>query len=260
MYKLLKINLARNSLRYVIKTYNIQKIFVPYYLCKVVRESILKENCEIKFYHIDDDFYPSVDFNKEDFILYPNYFGICDKNVEILSEKYPNLIIDNAHSFYSEPKGLASFNSLRKFFDVPFGSYLWIQKIPEIIHKEEKYFEPPKNEKEKIILEENFSDFEIKSFDDNFMKKFDILNIKKERKEKFLYWHEKFKDTNLLKIDVNTQSPFCYPYLTKNDNEADKLADELTKQGMIIYRYWNTLPTFYNEYKFYRRLIPILLN
>ena len=46
MYKLLKLNLARNSLRYILRTYNIKEIYVPYYLCDVIRHSIIKENCK----------------------------------------------------------------------------------------------------------------------------------------------------------------------------------------------------------------------
>ena len=48
--------------------------------------------------------------------------------VNELSSKYTNLIVDNAHSFFSEPKGVASFSSLRKFFNqVRDGSFLYIK-------------------------------------------------------------------------------------------------------------------------------------
>ena len=85
--KLLKLNLARNCLRYVIKAYNIKEINVPYYICPTVLKAIRKENCRIKFYHIDQNFYPQKEFNKDDFILYPNYFGICTNNVKILEKQ-----------------------------------------------------------------------------------------------------------------------------------------------------------------------------
>ena len=54
--------------------------------------------------------------------------------------------------------------------------------------------------------------------------------------------------------------PFCYPYLAKTIDEADKLAYELMNKGLQIYRYWRPLPKSYNEYKFYSRLVPIPLN
>ena len=137
MYNLLKLNLARNSLRYIVRAYNIKEMFIPYYLCRVIRQALKKENCKPVFYHIDDNFMPSQEFPQSAFILYPNYFGICDKNVKILAKKYPFLIVDNAHSFYSTPKGFAAFNSARKFMPVYNGSYLWIKatKVNQYLEK-----------------------------------------------------------------------------------------------------------------------------
>ena len=113
---LIKLNTARNCLRYIIRAYGIEEIYVPYYICPTIKSAIRKEKAKINFYHVDKKFMPVNDFGKDYFILYPNYFGICSKNVQILSKKYKNLIVDNAHSFYSDSLGLASFNSLRKFF------------------------------------------------------------------------------------------------------------------------------------------------
>lgn len=72
-------------------------------------------------------------------------------------------------------------------------------------------------------------------------------------------YHNVLKD-NVLKIDISKDTiPFCYPYLAPSIEIADNLVDQLTKQGKTIYRYWNTLPKSYNEYKFYIRLVPIPL-
>ena len=68
---------------------------------------------------------PAQEFPLNSFILYPNYFGICDKNVENLVNIYPKLIVDNAHAFYAKPCGFASFNSERKFRNVKDGAYLF---------------------------------------------------------------------------------------------------------------------------------------
>ena len=78
MYNLLKLNLARNSLRYVIRTYKIKELYVPYYLCSVVRKAVINEYCKPIFYHVDDNFFPKIDFPENSFILNPNYFGICE--------------------------------------------------------------------------------------------------------------------------------------------------------------------------------------
>ena len=130
--KIIKLNTARNCLRYILRAYDIKEIFLPYYICPTVKSAIRKENLKINFYHIDKNLMPCFDFTENDFILYPNYFGICFKNVQRLAQKYKNLIVDNAHSYYSVPSGLASFYSLRKFFQPKYGikdgAYLYCEK------------------------------------------------------------------------------------------------------------------------------------
>ena len=127
MYKQLEFDLARNSLKYVINHFRIKELYIPYYLCDVIRHSLFEAGCKPLFYHIDDNFMPTIEFQKESYILYPNYFGVCEDNVDKLVETYPNIIIDNAHSYYSKPKGLASFNAKHKFLEAQ-GSTLWIGK------------------------------------------------------------------------------------------------------------------------------------
>lgn len=260
MYNLLKLNLARNSLRYIIKTYNIKKLYMPYYICNSLFPAIQKEGCKIDFYHIDNNFFPEKEFKEEDFIVYPNYFGVCDNNTDVLVNKYPNMIIDNAHSFYSEPKGFACFNSARKFLPVFYGSYLWIKKIGQIPEAENKRLNIPKNETEIIKYENEFSDYEIKILDEYTQHRINSFNFENIRKENFLKYHKLFHQTNNLIIDTNNcKSPFCYPYLANSEKEADKLANDLINKGKKIYRYWQPLPKNYNEYKFFGNLVPIPL-
>ena len=124
---MLKFDLARNAFRYIIRKYKIKEIYIPYYLCDVIRHTAFEENCKPVFYHIDDHFMPEAKFPPESYILYPNYFGICDNNVDKLLKIYPKLIIDNAHAFYAKPSGFASFNSERKFRNVKDGAYLFFK-------------------------------------------------------------------------------------------------------------------------------------
>ena len=49
-YQIVKLNTARNSLRAVVKAFNIKEIYIPYYICPVVRSVLIKENCKINFY------------------------------------------------------------------------------------------------------------------------------------------------------------------------------------------------------------------
>ncbi len=210
---------ARDSLKFLVKEYGIKELHIPYYLCSVIRHSLFEVGCKPIFYHIDDNFYPLETFAANDFILYPNYFGICSNNIKKLAEIYPKLIVDNAHAYYAKPSGFASFNSKKKFFPKENISELYI-----------------KNERHATIIDE----------------------IALKRRAEFLTLHETYKKTNLLDIQLEKDDiPFCYPCLLKTEADADKLVKHLKSEGKIIYRYWDVLPKSYPEHKFYSRLVPI---
>ncbi len=115
------LNSGRNALRHIVRQLGIKRIHVPYYTCPVVWDALKAEVCELDYYEIDTDFYPTRRFPKDDFILYTNYFGCCGGKVDNLASEYPKLIVDCAQAYYAKPKGLASFSSARKFFGVPDG-------------------------------------------------------------------------------------------------------------------------------------------
>lgn len=116
-------------------------MYIPYYLCPSIRHTLFEEGCTPLFYHIDDNFMPYTNLNISKYILYPNYFGICDKNVQKLALKFTNLIVDNAHAYYSQPTGFASFNAAYKFQEGNF-STLWIKGMnytePNALYKAQR--------------------------------------------------------------------------------------------------------------------------
>ncbi len=227
MYKLLNFDRGRNCLKHLIKVFKVKELFIPYYLCDVIRHTLFEENCKPVFYHINDDFMPACDFHKNSFILYPNYFGICENNVKILERIYPKLIVDNAHAYYNPPLGIACFNSGIKF-GYGENAYLWI-KNTETMNSE--YSIPVNRE------------------------------WQKKCRNKFIKLDKTYSGMNILKIKrrINYENcfPFCYPLLAENIQEADRIVKDLTQKGYTIYRYWNTMPESFNEYKFYSRLVPI---
>lgn len=216
-----KFKRGHDCIRFLIQKYKIKELFIPYYLCDVVRHTAYREGCRPVFYHVDDNFMPALDFPEESFILYPNYFGICGENVKELSAQYPNIIIDNAHAFFDLPKGFASFNSGIKFNQGE-NAYLWIEN------------------------EENVNVFNTD------------LPQKQKCRNRFIELHKIYSGINQLNIKIyDDMFPFCYPLLTDTAQRADRIAKDLTQQGLTIYRYWNNLPKNFNEYKFYSRLVPI---
>ncbi len=263
-YKIIKLNIARSCLRYIIRTYKINEIYIPYYYCPTVRRTILQENCKIKFYHIDKSFNPTDIFPIDSYIIYPNYFGVCSHIANTLIQKYKNIIIDNAHSLYSEPKGLASFYSLRKFFpQLKNGAILYTKKLlNESFEQDKSIYIPKELSYKELCINENLLDNEtIKYISSASEKYYNQLNTEAEKQKRinnFIYWHKQLNDTNCLSIKItNTDVPFGYPYLAQNPSKAQKLANILTNKGYNIFKYWNNLPNSYEEKIFYTNLVVI---
>lgn len=211
----------------------------------------------MKFYHIDGSFMPAKNFLQDEYILYPNYFGICSKNVLELCKKYKNLIVDNAHAYYMEPCGLASIYSYRKFFPVRDGAELAVGFDINIDLQKSDYFYTavPSKYDETVENELRLDDEEPMFISDCTRDIMDNINFddeKSRRLKAFNCWHEKLKDTNELNIKLDKcDVPFVYPYLSKVDYDfKDKL----------IYRYWDALPESFPEYKYYRYLKPVPLD
>jgi len=260
--KKIELNTARNCLRYIIRAYKISEIFIPYYICPSIKSAVRTENVSINFYHIDKNFMPKCTFNDNDFILYPNYFGICTQNIQILEKKYKNLIVDNAHAFYSKSFGLASFNSLRKFFQpiygIKDGAYLYTNKILDSKFEKSDNYQICEYSFENIVKNENKLDTEdiklISETTENLIKTVNFEEEKQKRLSNFYKYYEKYSNQN--KLNINLQKgdiPFIYPLLTQNES----IGYELEKQGLMIFRYWKGIPKSFEEYQFYRYLVPI---
>lgn len=262
--ELVYLNSARNCFRYIIKAFGIKEIYIPYYLCSCMRHVAFAEDCKINFYHINLDFSPACTFPKNVYILYPNYFGVCSKIVKKLAKIYPNLIVDNAHSFYAEQSGIASFNSLRKFFPgIRDGALLYINKTASLGIDKDEYIYVPKtlNYSEICQNERRIDNLDMKFMSDTTYKLFKALDLdleKAKRKSVFQSLGKIYNDTNCLDFTINAEDvPFCYPYLAKSEEDADKLVEKLKNNGITIYRYWDRIPDSYLESQFYKRLVAI---
>lgn len=126
---LIALNTGRNALLYLARAKNIQKLYLPYYLCDSVSKMCLKNGISIDFYHITPEFHP--DFGKalgeNEYLYVVNYYGQIDnETAKKLKNKYKRIILDNAHAFYQTPVvGIDTIYSCRKFFGVPDGAYLF---------------------------------------------------------------------------------------------------------------------------------------
>ena len=244
------LNSARNALRYVIRAYGIKVINAPYYTCPVIWDAVRSENCEIVYYDIDDDFMPCCNFRDNEYILVNNYFGVCDLNINILSGKYKNLIVDNAQSYFSAPKGLASFYSPRKFFGLPDGGLLFCEK-----HIDDNFVTDASFTRMSHLLkrhdagaESGYNDFKINDASLNgepikamskltqaLMRNISYEETRKKRCANYCYIHEQLDDLNELAISCINDVPMVYPLLS----HIKGLRERLIENGIYVARYWD---------------------
>jgi hypothetical protein len=72
-------------LEYVLLINKYKKIYLPYYTCEVLLQPLYKLNLKFEFYHLDDSFNPVLDaIDKDEVILYVNYFGLMNHIIESL--------------------------------------------------------------------------------------------------------------------------------------------------------------------------------
>lgn len=253
--QLIKLNLARNCLKYLIRAYGINEIFIPYYTCQTVWIAAKEEGCHVSFYHIDKNFYPIEDFPLNAFILYTNYFGLCNKICNELAAKYPNLIIDNAQAFYNPPQGIGSIYSLRKFFNVTSGAYLYTNKIlPNIFEQDTKklpqadfhnnYNQFVQNE---LILNKEKEIKTISKYSENLLSKMNFDKDKKTRLYIFKEYEKIFKKDNNIKLSLpENEIPYCYPFAPTKDFYKE----EILKNHIILLRLWQNFPEDFPESNF----------
>lgn len=263
--EIIKLNLARNCLKYICKAYGINKILLPYYTCPVVWNSLREENCEVKFYHIDKDFLPTEKLKKNDFILYTNYFGINSKNCKKLAKKYPNIIIDNSQGFFSEPLGLASFNSLRKFFNVQNGAYLFTSKQLEQVFEVDKIELQPvsmQEDYEKFLKNELFLDSQkqIKAISPKVEKMMNDIDFEAEsikRVRIFKQYEKVLKNFNNIQLDLNSGDiPYCYPF----SPNSEIIKRKLWSKNLVLLQLWKNFPKSFIESEFLNDTIALPLD
>ena len=266
------LNSGRNALKYIIRAYDIKKLFIPYYTCPVVWEVVKEESCELLFYDINSDFMPTQKLPEGAFILVNDYFGVCSENIDKLADLYENMIVDNAQSFYSKPKGIGSFYSPRKFFGLPDGGLLYCEKRlnqsfeKDVSHNKVSHLlkrhdlGPSNGYKAFIKNEDSFVNQPIREMSDLTKALMGNISYEKAREARcanFENLHKHLVTINELKLSSNYICPLCYPLLLKQKG----VRDDLKVSKIYTPQYWNGIEAVapVNSYSSYisEHLIPL---
>lgn len=273
----LKLNSARYCLEYLLKEKKYKKIYLPYYICDSVVNTIKKLGIEIEYYNIDKNMRPILlieKIEKNEVIFLVNYFGfIAEKEIKSYKEKYENIILDNTQAFFFKSlKNIDTIYSCRKFFPVVEGGYLYSEGISEIEYQklEQVYiydkleflfkrYEKDANSAYSLYqeIESKLDKIGIKKISNltiNLLKGIDYNFSKVTRERNFLYLHNKLKNINQLEInEKNINGPFSYPLLIEKNIKQD-----LLKERIYIPTLWQEVKTRVEENSFEYNLVENL--
>lgn len=121
---------GRSSFQYILEQTSPLKVYLPFYSCDSLIEPLVNTGTRYEFYAIDSRLepldIPVLDHNE--YFLYINYFDLKRDFTEQLSTQLGDkLIVDNTQAFFQKGNGRSwYFNSCRKFFGTPDGSYLYL--------------------------------------------------------------------------------------------------------------------------------------
>ncbi len=252
----LKYQSARSAFLSLLRSMpDVQRIWMPYYICDSMLTPVKAAGKEIIFYSLDEKFTPKdkIKLAPTDILLYVNYFGVCKQQAqEILQNLNPaQVVIDCSQAFYSAPYDcLATIYSPRKFFGIPDGGLLVTSRsvsLPEgqdngsvdrMQHLIHRLASPPESGYESYKQAENsLQEIEPKrmsALTEHLLGAIDYSSIKRQRQENFWYLHKHLGKTNQLDFAKIDATPLCYPYIpTKQVNK-----ELLLKNRIYTATYW----------------------
>lgn len=271
----IRLNSARNCLRYLIEKKDIKKIYLPFFLCDALRNICKKAQAVVEYYHIDEKLLPIIDNEilDDEYVCIVNYYGmLTDEKIVSLKKRFHRIIVDNTHAFFMMPvDGVDTIYSCRKFFGVPDGAYLATNlELDNSLKKGRSNFRSAHlfgrleysassfyNEYKKA--EESFYDDEVAKMSDltrSIMGALDYNMIIKRRTENINYLHERLGKHNELDLNISNMN-FMYPFFRRN---ADYLREKLINNKIYVPILWpNVLEDKNNEFecKLAKDIIPL---
>ncbi|WP_144055038.1 hypothetical protein [Rhodopirellula baltica] len=234
------------------------RVWMPRYICGAMLSPLESANIECVWYNINEHLAVenSTSIGPNDWLLYVNYFGVCDSNVEELLKRFPpgQVVLDYSQSFFASPAdgALATIYSPRKFFGIPDGGLL-ISHVPverpetcdtdsfgRISHLMRRLGDSPEagyaayQEAEDSLA--NCEPKRMSHLTQSMLSSIDLDNVSRKRKQNFLFLHERLKEYNQLSVDAsNITAPLCYPFLPV---DGDLLRQRLIEKRIFVASYW----------------------
>lgn len=268
---------GRASLHYILNVLEPSLVYIPFYTCNALIDSLEAAKRQFRFYSIDNTLEPDElpELEANEYILYVNYFDIRRKTVEKLSRMFGDrLIVDCSQAFFMKGNGKSwFFNSCRKFFGVPDGSYLYppdTVNVKAVETRNEKYefdyllkrFNGRTREgypsflKNEAMLGTDVCGMSLLS--ECLLSNINYQNIINKRNANFHFLDSTYASINLLETHDQIDAPMYYPLLLPKSLDRESLY----KNDIFIPMFWRDVLTrnyegFETEKKLTENLYPL---
>lgn len=273
---LLRFNLGRTALIYLLEARGCRHLMVPHFLCDSVLNKCREAGIALTFYSVDKDLTPQLprELEKEEYLLLVNYYGqLSDCKIEDYHSKYKRIIVDHTHSFFQNPlPGVDTLYSCRKFFGLPDGAYLSIEpgtwptlkqdtsngRMAHILGRYEEnagtYY------KEMLKNADTFHKEPIKRMSkltQNLLKGINYELVRKKRNENYGRLYQKLNQYNGIQWEI-PDGPLAYPFYTEY---GQKIRKRMAEEGIFIPIYWGNvieeMPSDSVEYQYASNILPL---
>ncbi len=234
------------------------KVYLPYFTCDVVLNSMYDISLPYERYHIDENFHiidaPSLKENE--YIIYTNYYGVQDSYCKELATVYGNqLIVDNAQAWFAPHiAGTHSVFSIRKFVGVPDGGIGISDRITDEQMTEYCQVEAynrcaallaradedvPTGYDQFQVLDHQWLSLDVQrisSLSKKILHTLDYKHILEKRRANYSILEKALGEKNQFKSPpINTFAcPLVYPFLTSDG----RLRQHLIEHQIFVARYW----------------------
>lgn len=268
---------GRSALHFILDHIKPSLVYIPYYTCNALVDSFEAANANFKFYKINDQLEPEElpDLGENEYFLYINYYDVKRSYSERLSERYGDkLIIDCSQAFFMKGNGVSwYFNSCRKFFGVPDGSYVYVPassnaqpvqnrnegyKVDHLLqrfngHTRDGYQAFLENE---MLLGTDISG--MSQLSEYLLSNVDYAAAANKRKKNYKFLHEVYRGINHLNLDPEAEAPMYYPLLLSYSSNRELLYS----RDVFIPVFWKdvikrNLPGFEREHRITENLYPL---
>lgn len=273
---------ARAALLAVLKAGKPATLWLPNYICDAVIAAANASNVPVLFYNLNPDLSVKSDLEigTTDWLLYVNYFGICDVHERALLQRFApsKLIFDHAQALFSPPlSGVSTIYSPRKFLGLPDGGLLSTSLTVEVLEPDETAsLQRCQHLLKRLALspEAGYADYQnaettltkistagMSNLTRQLLNTSDMHSIQRRRNRNFRFLHKKLKSLNQFSLNADTtKGPLCYPFLPARQ-VGNLLRATLLEQRIFVPRYWPEAvarsPEFSLEYTLATQLLPL---